>query len=169
MRLSKTNARENDFDSEKGHQDFKVSREQGYILGPMRKLPSKFGKEIENAMNPPQSQQLHPPVIEEEVFQEEAPKSEPARSDSDDGLPPPILPSKPAGLGFKLNIGGLSLSTVAKDGGKTAEQLADMQQLKQSMNEKEQAQDSKSSDQSSKRVKEQQTHLKKQMMLKNTT
>jgi hypothetical protein len=29
--------------------------------------------------------------------------------------------SKPQGLGFKLQIGGLGLSTVAKDGSKTAE------------------------------------------------
>jgi len=46
------------------------------------------------------------------------------------GLPPPIV-SKPAG-GFKipgLAIGGLGLSTVAKDGGKTAEELGDMQAL----------------------------------------
>jgi len=32
----------------------------------------------------------------------------------------------------KLSVGGLGLSTVAKDGGKTAEELGDMQALKQS-------------------------------------
>ena len=52
-------------------------------------------------------------------------------SSSDDGLPPPIVTStKPQGL--KLALGGLGLSTLAKtDGGKTAEQLADEEMLKQ--------------------------------------
>lgn len=50
-------------------------------------------------------------------------------SDSDDGLPPALPPSKPAGLGFKLALGGLTLSTLAKDGGRTAEELADLQHL----------------------------------------
>jgi len=54
-----------------------------------------------------------------------------SESDSDEGLPPPI-PSRAPGLpGFtlpKLAIGGLGLSTLAKvDGGKTAEELADME------------------------------------------
>jgi len=41
------------------------------------------------------------------------------------GLPPPLPAYKPKGLGFNLKIGGLGLSTVAKDGEKTAEELAD--------------------------------------------
>ena len=42
-------------------------------------------------------------------------------SDSDDGLPPPIIEKKP-GVGFKLPVFGLGLSTLAKgDDGKTAE------------------------------------------------
>ena len=51
--------------------------------------------------------------------------------DSDDGLPPPLPKPKPAGLGgLKLQIGGLGLSTLAKvDGGKTAEEMADMEVL----------------------------------------
>ena len=51
-------------------------------------------------------------------------------SDSDEGLPPPIPQSKP--MGFKLAIGGLGLSTIAKEGQKTAEEIADMQTLAQS-------------------------------------
>ena len=49
-----------------------------------------------------------------------------SESDSDDGLPPP-LPSKP--LGFKipgLAVSGLGISTIAKDGEKTAEEMGDM-------------------------------------------
>lgn len=41
-----------------------------------------------------------------------------AESDSDAGLPPP-LPQK--SMGFKLQIGGLGLSTVAGENGLTAE------------------------------------------------
>lgn len=55
--------------------------------------------------------------------------------DSDDGLPLPLPPPKlNAGLQMKLglNLGGLGLSTVAKDGGKTAEELADLNVLKES-------------------------------------
>ena len=55
--------------------------------------------------------------------------SQESESDSDQGLPPP-LPKKP--LGFKmpgLAIGGLGISTLAKDGGKTAEEMGDMQVL----------------------------------------
>ncbi len=51
-------------------------------------------------------------------------------SDSDLGLPPAI----PCRKGFelpKLAIGGLGLSTLAKvDGGKTAEEMADLEVLK---------------------------------------
>ena len=54
-----------------------------------------------------------------------------SESDSDEGLPPPIPPKAPGLPGFalpKLAIGGLGLSTLAKvDGGKTAEELADME------------------------------------------
>jgi hypothetical protein len=54
-----------------------------------------------------------------------------SESDSDEGLPPPIPPRAPGlpGLALpKLAIGGLGLSTLAKiDGGKTAEELADME------------------------------------------
>ena len=46
-------------------------------------------------------------------------------SDSDAGLPPPIPMTKPKGLPG-LNIGGLGLSTLANNGGKTAEELGDM-------------------------------------------
>lgn len=49
-------------------------------------------------------------------------------SSSDDGLPPPLPVAKTFALP-KLAIGGLGLSTVAKDGGKTAEELGDMQIL----------------------------------------
>ena len=56
---------------------------------------------------------------------------------SSDGLPPPIpVKSNP---GFKLAIGGLGLSTLAKtEGGKTAEELADMEQVKISQNQNKQ-------------------------------
>lgn len=50
---------------------------------------------------------------------------------SDAGLPPPLPPSNK--LGLKLNVGGLGLSTVAKDGGKTAEELGDIAALRDSM------------------------------------
>ena len=51
-------------------------------------------------------------------------------SDSDEGLPPPIpVASRPS---FNLKIGGLGLSTIAKEGKKTAEEIADMQTLAQS-------------------------------------
>jgi len=54
-------------------------------------------------------------------------------SDSDAGLPPPIPVNNPSKVLPKLNIGGLGLSTLAKgDGEKTAEEMADMQTLKQS-------------------------------------
>ena len=56
------------------------------------------------------------------------PKSESSLSDSDDsdaGLPPPIPITKPKGLPG-LKIGGLGLSTLANNGGKTAEELGDM-------------------------------------------
>ena len=45
--------------------------------------------------------------------------------DSDAGLPPPIPVKKPSAMP-NLNIGGLGLSTLAKNGGKTAEELGDM-------------------------------------------
>ena len=59
-------------------------------------------------------------------------------SDSDEGLPP-ALPAKPPGLpGFqipKLAIGGLGLPTLAKgEGGKTAEEQADMETYMKSKN-----------------------------------
>jgi len=48
------------------------------------------------------------------------------------GLPPPLPPSRPAKLGLSLAIGGLGLSTLAKnDGGKTAEEMGDLQVLKE--------------------------------------
>jgi hypothetical protein len=59
------------------------------------------------------------------------PKSESSLSDSDDsdaGLPPPIPVKKPAAIS-NLKIGGLGLSTLANNGGKTAEELGDMQVL----------------------------------------
>ena len=58
------------------------------------------------------------------------PKSESSYSDSDSdaGLPPPIPVKKPMAMP-NLKIGGLGLSTLAGDGGKTAEELGDMQVL----------------------------------------
>ena len=51
---------------------------------------------------------------------------------SDDGLPPPIPQKKVFGLP-SLKIGGLGLSTVTNNAdGKTSEQLADAQALKDS-------------------------------------
>ena len=51
-------------------------------------------------------------------------------SDSDEGLPPPLpVATRPS---FNLKIGGLGLSTIAKEGQKTAEEMADMQTLAQS-------------------------------------
>lgn len=48
-------------------------------------------------------------------------------SDSDDGLPPDIQ-MQPAPIpGLRLNIGGLGLSTISRDGGRTAEEQADNQ------------------------------------------
>ena len=45
-------------------------------------------------------------------------------SDSDEGLPPPLpVATRPS---FNLKIGGLGLSTIAKEGQKTAEEMADM-------------------------------------------
>jgi hypothetical protein len=52
-------------------------------------------------------------------------------SDSDDGLPPPV-PSKPLGSGIPgLAVGGLGMSTIAKDGQKTAEEMGDLRVLQQ--------------------------------------
>ena len=56
-------------------------------------------------------------------------------SDSDLGLPPVVPAQQPKSLkGFvpSLKIGGLGISTIARegDGGKTAEQIADMQVLR---------------------------------------
>lgn len=56
-------------------------------------------------------------------------------SDSDMGLPPalpPHMPKPSSGFVPSLKIGGLGISTLARDGdgGKTAEQLADMQVLR---------------------------------------
>ena len=70
-------------------------------------------------------------------------------SDSDQGLPPPI-PTKPPGVaGFqmpKLSIGGLGLSTLAKgEGGKTAEEIADMETFMKSKNAVKKPQSSSSS------------------------
>ena len=59
------------------------------------------------------------------------PKDTPMDTDSDDsdaGLPPPIPVKKPFAMP-NLKIGGLGLSTLAGDGGKTAEELGDMQVL----------------------------------------
>lgn len=55
-------------------------------------------------------------------------EEETSDSDSDLGLPPPIPMSSNASKFLpKLRIGGLGLSTLAKnDGGPTAEQMADM-------------------------------------------
>ena len=48
------------------------------------------------------------------------------------GLPPPLPPSKPQKLGLSLAIGGLGLSTLAKnDEGRTAEEIGDLQVLKE--------------------------------------
>ena len=51
---------------------------------------------------------------------------------SDAGLPPAIPVSKPKGFSLGLSLGGLGLSTVARDGERTAEQMADMSTLHQS-------------------------------------
>ena len=52
--------------------------------------------------------------------------------DSDAGLPPPI-PAQKSTFIPKLSIGGLGLSTVSNlQGGKTAEEVADMEHLKAS-------------------------------------
>ena len=60
-------------------------------------------------------------------------------SDSDMGLPPPLPVSKPKGFGLNLAIGGLGLSTLAKnDGGKTAEEMGDLQVLKENLQNKKQ-------------------------------
>ena len=74
--------------------------------------------------------------------------SEYSDSDSDAGLPPP-LPKKQ--LAFKmpgLAISGLGLSTVAKDGGKTAEEMSDMAALRDAMKGNDKKKDS-SEDESS--------------------
>ena len=54
--------------------------------------------------------------------------------DSDAGLPPPIpAPAQKSRFIPKLSIGGLGLSTVSNaQGGKTAEEIADMEHLKAS-------------------------------------
>mmetsp|Transcript_26470 Transcript_26470/g.40405 ORF Transcript_26470/g.40405 Transcript_26470/m.40405 type:complete len:195 (-) Transcript_26470:6192-6776(-) len=61
-------------------------------------------------------------------------------SDSDMGLPPPlpIAGSRP-GLGLSLALGGLGLSTVAQDGGKTAEQMADEETYKNAVKQRDKA------------------------------
>lgn len=52
-------------------------------------------------------------------------------SDSDQGLPPAIPVTKPQGFALKLAIGGLGLSNLAKtEGGKTAEEMGDLEVLK---------------------------------------
>ena len=61
--------------------------------------------------------------------------SESSESDSDLGLPPPV-PSSSAASKFlpKLRIGGLGLSTLAKnDGGRTAEEESDLKILNNTM------------------------------------
>ena len=61
-------------------------------------------------------------------------------SDSDMGLPPPLPVSRPKGLGLSLAIGGLGLSTLAKnDGGKTAEEMGDLLVLKENLENKKKA------------------------------
>jgi len=47
-------------------------------------------------------------------------------TDSDEGLPPPIPPENKLSFLPKLAIGGLGISTLAKDGEKTAEEIGDM-------------------------------------------
>ena len=71
------------------------------------------------------------------VQQNLSPPPEMHSSDSDDGLPPPIPTKKPPFiLGFKLNVAGLGISTLAQGDGQTAEQMADSQVLKQSIQQK---------------------------------
>lgn len=60
-------------------------------------------------------------------------KVEQYSSDSDTGLPPPLPQKK---TGFSLAIGGLGLSTLAGEGGKTAEQIADMKTYNDSKKQK---------------------------------
>lgn len=60
-------------------------------------------------------------------------KHQDSDSDSDAGLPPPIPIARTFAMP-KLAIGGLGLSTVAKDGGKTAEEMGDMQVLMDAKN-----------------------------------
>jgi hypothetical protein len=50
-----------------------------------------------------------------------SPSSSSHEASSDDGLPPPLPPSQPKGFSLGLNLGGLGLSTIAKEGEKTAE------------------------------------------------
>lgn len=122
-----------------------VVLEQGYILDPIREIPSNVNEEIEkriNNLNTGSQAQLHSDGEEqsiERIHGEQhavAPPMNQIReqragesSDSDMGLPPELPVSKPRGLGFSLAIQGLGLSTVAQEGGKTAEELADAEVL----------------------------------------
>ena len=92
--------------------DEDFTRELGYILGPIKQMPSNYNDEIQMRLNVV-------PIKEEPGQDEQIVYS----SDSDTGLPP-VLPvaNKPS---FNLKIQGLGLSTVAKEGGKTAEEIAD--------------------------------------------
>jgi len=103
----------------------------------MKRIPSKFNQEIEMRLNNDK------PIQEQKI--DEKPIYEDFSSDSDSGLPPPIPEiemRKPSG--FSLAIGGLGLSTVAKDGEKTAEEMADMQVLKEAKQKPKEKSDSDS-------------------------
>ena len=70
-------------------------------------------------------------IMKENMQQRKQQRDSTSSSDSDAGLPPALPAQKPPGIGLKLPIGGLGLSTLAKnEGEKTAEQLGDEQTLK---------------------------------------
>lgn len=119
-------------------------REGGYILDPIKAQEletqdnTQFREEIQRKLD--NSNKMYGNKgLQMNVQQNLSPPPEMHSSDydSNDGLPPPIPTKKPPFiLGIKLNVAGLGISTLAQGDGQTAEQMADSQVLKQSIQQK---------------------------------
>jgi hypothetical protein len=104
-------------------------------------MPESYNEQIELRMKEDIQQSQTKEVNQQPMFEEPIVYS----SDSDDGLLPP-LPVESAKPKLSLPIGGLGLSTVAQEGAITAEQMADMQTLKEVKQQKSQPVEQVSSD-----------------------
>lgn len=120
--------------AEEGPQSFQ--REQGYILDPQKAHEAQnpngtINQEIQKRIDDSKKMESQKAQL---VQAAQAPADHgegPDSSDSDLGLPPALPPPRQStSKGFmpSLRIGGLGISTIAKDGdgGKTAEEIADM-------------------------------------------